>query len=232
MNSCLVKIGCIFLIVFLMAGCANNIRMNKGFNDKRPEIKSLAIMPPDIAFVERTSTVTKPKPEALSEISKNIETAITNVLLQGKMAVNPLGISDSLLTADQELALSLTRAKQSFAAACDSVRMVKGKVIFISLDPEIGYFAESANTGYLVFVQGNGYESSTGAQVKDAIFAGFFGTSTQLKGLVLEIGIVDASTGEMLWYNRNKEDDSYYNAKKLSDVEGLCRKLLGKFLQP
>lgn len=224
------KAGFLLMAVILLAGCAGTMRTHPDFATHRAKLRAVAVISAEVDFFQRTATINDPKPEFNKEVSNVAKKALENVLAQGQIKVISAGLSDSLLSADQELALSLTRVKQSFAAACDSIARRKKKTLSDVLSPEIGYFADHVQTEYLIFARGSGYQSSGGAKGKDIVMAGLFGSGIQWNGLFLEVALVDGNTGQVLWYNRNTDSDSNYKPRELNSAEELCRKLLKKLI--
>ena len=234
-RKALLSICLLSLLIFM--GCASTLRTNPSFAQARKMIKSIGIMPPEFHMFERTPTVNEPKPEFDAEACSNIVNALSEVLKEGDFTPIIVPLSDSVLMADQELALDLTRQKQSFAKACDSAITSRKKNINISVDPDVGIFANLAKTDYLLFVRGTGYQTSGGAKARDvavgAISAILFGSyaGSQWTGMVLEIGLVDGNTGELLWYDRNTPDQSNYDARQPKSVKKLCKKILEKLIK-
>ncbi|HEX9916947.1 MAG TPA: hypothetical protein VGB16_04345 [candidate division Zixibacteria bacterium] len=232
----LVSLCLLSLLVFV--GCAYTTeRTHPNFSERRKEIKSIGIMPPEFHMFERTATIDEPKPELDAEADSNIVNALNEVLKEGGFVSVAVPMNDSALVYDQELALDLTRQKQSFDKACDSAIVSKKKTVNLTVDPNVGVFADLAQTDYLLFVRGMGYQTSGGAKAKDvaigALSAVLFGTyaGSQWTGMVLEIGLVDANSAELLWYNRNTVDQSNYNARQPKSAKKLCKKILEKLVK-
>ena len=99
----------------------------------------------DAVGAAERATLSEMAPETALEVNAVVQQALENVLAGSRFAVAPLALTDSLLTADADLALGLTRARESFGLAADSLRETKHKVLTVTVDPEVGQFADQAD---------------------------------------------------------------------------------------
>ncbi len=196
----------LILLVLVASGCTTTIRTSASFD--REAIRDLGLMPPEVQYFVRTATLTEARPERNQEVEAVLLQALENVLAQTEIRPGALGLTDSLLAAQPELALELTRARENAGSRADSIRAARRVPITQRVDPEVGRFADLADTDHLLFVRGTAYGSTGGATARDAavavasaILLGGFAVRSQ-KGLVLELLVVDANTAEVLWYNR------------------------------
>ena len=227
-----IRYAALILAVAVLSGCTSTLRTSESFQQERGSIESIAVMPPQVTYQVRTATTTEASPETEREVNAVILQALEQTLADTRIAVAPLGITDSLLAVDQDLALGLTRARESFGSVADSLYSTKAKVLTLTVDPEIGQFADRADSDYLLFARGTSYGSSGGATARDAVVAVasvlLFGgmAITQQEGLQLEFALVNANTAEVVWYNRNKPDQSGFDPLDVESVGKLCAKLL------
>ena len=221
-------------LVVVSTGCGTTVRTSERYESVREDIRLVAPMPVEATYFLRTATVTEPAPELDAEFAVVVLEALNGALEETRFFGIPVVLTDSMLVADQELALDLTRAREAFGAAAASLRDTKEKVLTLQLNPEVGMFADMAEneTDYLLFARATGYGSSGGAVARDVAVAAVTGIlfgavgSSQTKGVLLELAIVAANTTEVLFYNRNKESESGYNPLDVESVERLCMRLL------
>lgn len=222
----------LLLAVAVLTGCTNTLRTSESFNEERDAIEAIAVMPPQVTYQVRTATSSEAAPEAELEVNAVIQEALERALAGTEITVAPLGLTDSLLMIDQDLALGLTRARESFSLAADSLFRSKDKVVTLTVDPDVGQFADRADSDYLLFARGASYGSSGGAAARDVVVAAasllLFGGAglPQQKGVQLELALVNANTAEVVWYNRNKPGESGFDPLDVESVERLCMKLL------
>jgi hypothetical protein len=228
----------LLLAVATLARCTTTLRTSESFDQERASIEAIAVMPPEVSYQLRTATLSEMSPETAVEVNAVVQQALENVLAESRFAVAPLVLTDSLLAADADLALGLTRARESFGLAADSLRATKHKVLTLTVDPEVGQFADQADADYLLFARGASFGSSTGASARDAVVAvaslllfGGAGISQQ-KGIVLELALVNANTAEVVWYNRNKPGQTSFDPLDVDSIERLCTALLKPLAGP
>ncbi len=229
----------LLLLVLLVAasGCTSTVRTSERFEAEKDAIAAMAVMPPRVAHRLRTAaaTVTEADAEAQAAVNAAVHEAFENVLDGTSVRLAPLALSDSAVAADPDLALTLTRAQESFEEAADVLAETKEKVLSVEVDPEVGYFADMADSDYLLFVRGESWGSTTAAARDIAVgvaSALLFGGAaiTQQKGLVLQVALVNANTAEVVWFNRNVPQDSNFNPADVGSVERLSRDLLKPLL--
>lgn len=214
-----VLIGLYFLI-----SCAGNVHKQEDFNTIKTEITSIAIMPPDIQYFERNPVVIKPNPFYINDVSHNVVEAIQKGFANSTIEVYP--IFDSGTELDVDLTSSLRKVLHGYKSSCESFHNSGEKDIRMDIDPEIKQFVSPAKTNFLLFIHGKGYGKLSGEERSDVVYSGMLGTASQWDGLILDIALVDASTGDILWFNYNKEYQSQYQPLVLESVQELCDKLL------
>lgn len=215
----LILLGSYFLI-----SCAGNVRKHQEFDTIKTEITSIAIMPPDIEYFERNPVVIRPNPIYINDISHNIVEAIQNGFANSTIEVHPIFNSGSEL--NKNLTISLRKVMQSYQIGCEFFHNNGERDISMILDPAVKQFIAPAKTNFLLFVRGKGYGKLSGDDRSDVVYSGMLGTASQWDGLMLDIGLFDANTGGMIWFNYNKEYQSRYQPLVLESVQELCNNLL------
>lgn len=214
---------------YILISCAGNVYKHQDFNTIKTEITAIAIMPPDIEYFERNPVVTRPNPIYINDISQNVVKAIQNGFANSTIEVHPIFDSGSEL--DQNLTSSLRKIMQGYQTGCESFHNTGEKDIGMVLDPDIKQFITSAKTNFLIFIRGKGYGKLSGDERSDVVYSGMLGTASQWDGLMLDIALVDANTGEILWFNYNKEYQSQYRPLVMASVQELCDKLLNDLIK-
>lgn len=215
----LVLIGLYFLI-----SCAGNVQKHQDFNTIKTEITSIAIMPPSIEYFERNPVVIRPNPFYINDVSHNVVEAIQKSFANSTIEVHP--IFDSGTELDVNVSSNLRKVLQSYKSSCESFHNNGEKDMRMVLDSEVKQFVSPAKTNFLLFIHGKGYGKLSGEDRNDVVYSGMLGTESQWDGLILDLALVDASSGEMLWFNYNKEYQSQYQPLVLESVQELCDKLL------
>ena len=221
-----------FSLAFAIAlsGCVGTVRTATDFDTRRASVDAAAVMPPEVSYSVRTATLSEPDAAMADSVAGILHVAIERAFRTTNIRPVVL-VADTLIAADPLFAEDLTRARQSFALAADSLARVRVKQIDLGVDPDVGIFADEAGTDYLVFARAAAYGSSGGAVARDValgvLSAVLFGgaSMTSPSGIVIEIGIVDANTADVVWYNRSTPQQSV-NPLKLDAVEKLCKKLM------
>jgi hypothetical protein len=210
----------------------------------------LAIMPPQLEVTEVTVTGADARRDFGSDMSRSLQTAIERTLTHGNLLYRPPDLADSVLTADQELALSLSRARRSVAYAYREAGASVGQdgSVSIPVNPEVGEFADRAGTDFLLFVRGTASTESKGVEALDQLVELaallIFGDDDDAEKekppkpepdlpepdlLTLEIGIVEASSARLVWYSRR---EGRVDLRKLESLQVACRATLANILVP
>ncbi|NIT58883.1 MAG: hypothetical protein GWN00_22465 [Aliifodinibius sp.] len=216
-------------IFYLLIGCTSNVLTHQEFDAVKADITSIAVMPPDIEYFERNPVVTRPNPEYITIISKNVVRAIRTGFKGGTIEVHTLSSSRMDLTKD--LATALRKVMQSYRQACEIIHNTGASEVGVVLDSEVKQLSDIVETNYLLFVRGKGYGKLSGEDRSDVVHSGMLGTASQWDGLMLDVALVDANTGDILWFNYNKEYQSQYQPLVLKSVQELCNLLLNDLIK-
>ncbi|MBN1637726.1 MAG: hypothetical protein JW866_02075 [Ignavibacteriales bacterium] len=222
----------IVITIVIICSCTLTVRMDKDFEQERNKINKITVLPPRFEFFERGATLNESKPEYLPQINEYIVDAINYSLSSANFNVVPNDISDEVLEQNQEMALILSRSYDEYLKLLDKIDDSDKNNLSLSLNPDIGIFADYTDAEHLVFVVGSGYISSEGAKVKDvglSCLSGLlFGTGqhSQWSGMHLFIAVVNANSSKIIWFNKNTRGASDYDPLNPNDVLDLCRWLL------
>lgn len=225
----------LLVLLVVVSGCVTTVRTSPSFD--RQAVRTVGVMPVDMEFFLRTSTTTERRGERNAEVEAVFAAALAAVIGDGGMAVVPIALSDSALAADPELALGLTRSRESVGQQMMRVAGREKAALPLDVVPEVGRFADLADSDYLLFVRGTAFSSSGGAAARDvaiaAVTAVLFGgvAIRQQKGFAVEMALVDANTSQVVWFNRTNPGspggDPFSQAAVERHLRTLLRSLVG-----
>ncbi len=193
-----------------LAGCTTTVRQHPDFRARRPQIATVAVMPPDVSFVRRVFKGDDEPLGAEAEAARSRLPGLIGAALTGRgFTVKPALLDEEHFTDDPELRYQTTLMQSRFANAgrwlrpFAELRRKDAEGTRVSLGPDVNRFADHAQVDALVFAQMAGWKKSGGEIAKDVavsvLLLGNVLYHTQTGGL--EIGLVDGTTGEVLWAN-------------------------------
>jgi hypothetical protein len=102
---------------------------------------------------------------------------------------------------------------------------------------ESSYLGQQASASHLPFIWCSGWETTFMDEFIPALLVG--AEDYQSEGLYMAMFLVEASTGEVIWYKDTDQPyktsypsyKPYYKGTKAGDIEGLVRKLLKPLLE-
>ncbi len=233
----ILKISICLLLIILLTSCVSVVWVHRDFDSIKDTIKTIAIMPPQFEYFERSGSSINPKPERNSEVSDTVSTALNRALQKAGFTVSPSGLTDSVLTNNQDLSQCLIRSNKKISEICDSIDKSKIKKESYKMDPEIKVFADRVHVDYLLFSLGTVVKPPSGfAALFDgspgvAVGIGNLSLSVSEKlpkdkdGMIIKLVLVDANTSEAIWHSRTSgpQDVDPFDFKHL---KSLCRELL------
>ena len=230
----------IFLAVWFLGGCASSIRMCPDYPQRKDQIKTIAIMPPEVEAIKITASGDN---QMLFDLIPKLQYMITDQarlhLEKKDLSIKVLDISKDALKEDAELRTDLGSVQETFARGnAESIKKAykKGgdKNFNYSMDAEVNPFADRTDADALIFVRGTAAKKTKGAITKDYLKTFAIGMATAGQSVVLfpksfiafQIAVVDGNTGDVLWYNlggiQDCSPDNYRCIKRI--VERLLKK--------
>ncbi|GIW42220.1 MAG: hypothetical protein KatS3mg076_2797 [Candidatus Binatia bacterium] len=209
-----------------VSACTTTVRKHPGFEERRKELRSVAVMPPEVEIVR---VVFRGDNEELREeaeaVSQRLAELLEAELRRRGFEVKPVRLAEPELSQDADLRFELTQIRATFAEKSAEMfqvgRMSKSEALAYeaSLGPSVNRFADRAGVDALCFVRMAGWKKSGGEIARDWTMTLLLGAATagglvrvpHAKGAGIEVALVDGTTGDVLWANA---------AGKYGDFEG------------
>ena len=209
----LVLPAALLALALAASGCIPSaVRKSASFD--RAALSAVGVMPSEIDYVPplRPEISEAERAETEAEIASLVAEAVRNVFTRTPIAPTLVVLTDSALAADSTLRLDLTRVREELNLRLDSIKTATNPISF-SLGTGTAQFGELAGTPYLMLARGTA-EARGSERVRDSapipipipiptgiLTIGIPTTSASLAWLSLELTLVDARTGEVVWYN-------------------------------
>lgn len=242
-----IKLLGILLSGLLLIGCVSipTFRAHPKLDLKMKTIKSVVVMPPKIDVYQLSTWEVKEIDEWSDEAEKNVMAAIYNEL-ENKRDIIVQPLSEDILPIHLESSIEETQAL--FDAVSYSIvihtygpnnQRFSEKIANFdySLGLEVKELAKQADA--LFFIRGTENISTKGRVALKWMSAIFIPTKTGLYGLykspdlggtavTMSMSLVDADTGEILWYNFRVSKEMH-DLRDPSSASGLVKELLKNF---
>ncbi|HET6348019.1 MAG TPA: hypothetical protein VFH88_02950 [Candidatus Krumholzibacteria bacterium] len=163
------------------------------------------------------------------DIEMVIKEAADTVIAASSLSAADLDLSDQVLADHPELRTAIFE-QDAAVKKVHTALAGAGKEIDIKYEGNADPLADAADCDYLVFMEGNGFFSTTGAEVASIALAALFGGGSPQSGTFLSAFVVDVTRQEVIWYNQvdEKPSDPRKPTNLLGDVKKLFKPLLGK----
>lgn len=252
--------------LLLTNGCGafTTLRTHPDFENRKKNITSIAVLPPVVSYGRQTPSaggvlsktpVTIGKeyqimlgretresdPELQPIVQKNIENACRKLLRNWKYPIVDSAQAESLLTVDPQLESALQKTLSEVTSTVYNIRETNaGHNLNLSMGSECAYLGQRTGASHLLFAWASGWETSKGDKVASFVLSALLDTKEVIEdeGLYLAIFIVEASTGEVIWYNDsdqpgNKSTPHYwpYTGTKTKDADKVVLNCLKPFLK-
>jgi len=223
-------IGLCVLVLAIMAGCAPaRFRANPQLQEKVHSIKMVAIMPPSITFYQLTAGGDAQLMDEPPDTAKQIVTSAikTELRRHADIVFKPFPSPSAVLHTSSELPAAEIRAElEDTQALFDAVSAEvllhtywndpdqtfpeKLKNFDYSLGPDVQRLAKLADADAFLFTSGVDYISTGGRKALIGLSAlasllaaagGMGVVGVFAAPAVVSVGLVDATTGDLLWYN-------------------------------
>jgi hypothetical protein len=219
----------------LLASCGGSAWMSQDFNVGRVDSNKVSILPPQITGLERTGRGMLPDSTREPEMIKNVEQAAQDIINGGGfVGKSAIAIEDSTFRSPG-MARFLEKLRAAYKGYCDSMHVSdNGATTPLPVLQELNYLSNRLRTRYVLFIRGTGYTTPESYKQHDLLqldsFRLFFDHPLeyqyQWSGLMLDIALVDMKSATVLWYNRNRENESKYDPLSIDRVKDLCSKLM------
>ncbi|HYD50542.1 MAG TPA: hypothetical protein VEB21_19455 [Terriglobales bacterium] len=234
-------LGLCLTVATLAAGCSGvqrtMVRRHPELSQRIDNVRTVAVLPPLVRVQELRLTEAAERQRHLeSQMRTEIQERLER-LLQGRgFTVVPAHLEESELGQDGVLRFALTELDNSCEMISrevywkGSLPVAEAFQVRSTLGPMINVFADRAGADVLVRVDTAIAIKSAGMRRKDLFFdilAALAGTvrRTPVAGGVMEVQLLDGTTGELLWANRggavyfDKVDIEFLNEQVLGDFD-------------
>jgi len=224
------SIGLCMLILVIMAGCVPlAFRAHPQLQEKVQSIKTVAIMPPGIKVYQLSvGGDTELMDEATAAAKQTVATAIEKELgRHAGVVFNPFPLPSGILETSRDLtaaglkdeledtqalfdAVSASVLLHTYEHGTDQMFPEKLKNFDYSLGPEVERLAKLANADAFLFISGVDHISTGGRKASMYLgtlillplsVTGILIVVTPPGVAVLNVALVDGTTGALLWYN-------------------------------
>jgi hypothetical protein len=222
-----------------MAACTTTLRQHPEFHGRIGSVDSVAVAPAEARFVR---LVFAGDDEELHEpagaIAERLPGLIAERFRHLDFEARALPLGEETYSERPELRFEATLLDQSVSGTLDEMyrkpkRRLRDALRYErSIGPEINRFADLGEADALVFARFRGFEKSAGEVARNVIVASLLAVATlgnsfplePPRGAVLEVCIVDGTTGEVLWANSVRGSGDFLG-------DGLDR-LVGRAFEP
>ncbi len=224
-----------------ISGCASSIKKHPEFKKRHQLIRSVAMIPPEVAAYKLTFKGDKvPMDELVLMVMELATTSELKSVFEKKgYDVKELDLSEGILQAEPELRAILFDVKKIFKTALEDIQRRKKKKFTYTLGPDVNVFADRADCDILVFVCEEGLKKSTGEIVKDVVKGALITAAAACIGVIyipmpktfatiIHITIVDANDGAILWYTNNRLNPNV-DPESEKQLRGAIRRMLKRF---
>jgi hypothetical protein len=233
------RLLCKFLIVVFIissSGCAS-YRVHPEFKERHKNIRSVAVMPPDIEVYKLTFKGDKePMYEVIAVATKQSKDEIEKIFNDKGYQVQELNLSEEKLKDEPDLRSALFNIRELYKKTLGDIAKRKQKKFTYSLGSDINQFADLANSDILVMMKAEGFKKTGGEIAKDIIkstliFAATLGSvfvHYTPSAAVIYLAVIDGNTGDILWFNNNQANPNIDMAKE-KHIRVTLKRLLKAF---
>jgi hypothetical protein len=217
-------------LALLASGCASLPKTSADFVEVTKRMDVIAVMPPAFNLTQAGAFTGESVNEINHLIESELLTAAGSLVAESRYKRASFDVSDAVLAQDAELRTALFEQHQAMNDVFKALAKSRAKTIDIPYHANIDLIADRSGAEYLLFLNGSGYFSTTGAKVKGAILAGLTGVGRFTSNSMLAGVLVDAKTGKVVWYNVAQRPN--YDPRKPSQLmmtaQMLTKPLLGQ----
>lgn len=240
----LIKTFIYLFLVILLSGCAtNSLKVSPSFSQNACNIKTIAVLPPDIKVYRLTAGGVRELVDEWNEESKALVWQSLQKYLGKRYGFNIKFIQEPLLEANCKDLWISTKALYNAVSISALMHAYPGPNAFSSklenfeftLGPEVSTIARICEADALLFVSGYDYEA-TGGRIALSYWNYFMGALTGVTTVLknpsfMSIAMIDGHTGDLLCFNVSPYEAEYsFRNKGNIDtlIEWLTRDLLVK----
>ena len=233
---------CLAAICLLAAsGCATlGPPRHPEFKARHAHIRSMAILPPSVEVYKFTFKGEREMMyDSLPGLRQQATAELEQVLAKRGYHVQPLDLSEQALREDPELKRGLHTIQELFDKRIEEYSkkwFPRAHEFRYSVGSDINMFADRANSDALVFVRCQGIKKSGGEIAKDFAKTLLVAVATLGNAVVyyypsvtvVQMGVIDGNTGDVLWYYHNLGQGNFDIAREQRFRKEL-RSMISKF---
>jgi hypothetical protein len=235
LKICAVAVLCVFI-----AGCAT-YRAHPEFKERHKSIAKIAVMAPQVDAYLLTFKGDKNRLDYVCSImEKAMVDGMEYTFSQKGYEIKKLDLGTSALARNPELKTAVFNINKLFDKALDDIRKGKQGKFTYSVGPDINLFADLSDSDAIIFMRGVGMEKSEGEIAKEvvksvavsvasAMVGAAYTPSIQTSAVTMDVAVVDANDGAILWYNNNAVGSNNYSPRNNRQVSTLTRYLVLAF---
>jgi hypothetical protein len=202
--------------LFVASGCASlGPPRHPEFKTLHSQIRSVAVLPPSVEVYKFTFKGEREMIyDLLPGLRQQAAAELEQVLAKRGYQVQPLDLSEQALNDDPELKRTLHTIQELFEKRIEEYSkkwFPTAHEFRYSVGSDINVFADRAKSDALVFVRCQGIKKSGGEIAKDFAKTLLLAVATLGNAVVyyypsvtvVQMGVIDGDTGELLWYHQN-----------------------------
>jgi hypothetical protein len=229
------------LALGLATGCATTVKQHPEFNDRHSKMQKLAVYPPDVKAIEVTfNTGQKPLP-ALIEALKTASTKTLQEEFKAKgYEIETIAITQDQIDKDPALKEAVYQLSTLYQKAIADMQKNTKKEFTYSVESAANYFTNSNKANAIIMTREVVLQQSSGlwgaqcasrvAAVTTQILFGVSAVNVQshFQNMV-EVAIVDADQGDILWYNLKEVKDDYADPSHAETIPNIIKDVVKPF---
>ncbi len=212
----------IFLFFILtVSGCATYVKKSPAFDTAIKEIKTIAVMPPDIEVYQLSAGGVRELMDEWSDTAQALFRKSLEKNLADRFGYKVKFIDKEWLKANYKELWNENKALYQAVAISALMHAYPGELSFpdktksfdYTLGQELSQLAKVCQADALLFVQGVDHEATAGRTallVWNLVMAGFTGVSIiPVTPSNMNMGLADAKTGALAWFKITAHDAEY-----------------------
>lgn len=218
------------------SGCAT-YRVHPDFKERQKSLKTMACLPPDVEVHKITFTGTKePMHDLYPLVAKYTTDELKRILEEKGYTMQSLDLSEPALAQEPELRTNLHTIQELYKKTLENIAKRRQKKFTYTIGSEINPLADRAQADALLLVKWVAYKKTGGEIAKDIaktilIAAATLGNVVPVfnfsEGLI-QLAVVDGSTGDVLWYHTNFGNTAV-NVSEEDQVKKAVKQLIRPF---
>jgi len=245
MDKAVKKICSVILVVVILSvtsGCAT-YQVHPEFKERQKKIHSISVMSPGIDAYVLTFQGDKKRLDDVADIMKTaLVEEIEKIFAEKGYDIRKLDLSEEKLNANSDLKTAVFNINRLLDKSLSDIKQFKQPKFTYSLGSDVNTFGDISKSDVLIFVRGEGIELSTGEMAKEVTKALVLGVAAAFTGIMImpcvaagayvQVVIVDATDGAILWYNDNlyaKNGGTQYYPRNKDSIKRLIKSLICAF---